>query len=134
MFTNHTAITLFCCKKLERQKTWKRQVLRDVNFHGTDQLLIGDKEFSRNEEYVVRVPASELEQYVDAYTWKALTEEEIPNFFTFSKGDYIVKGIVEMDISSPTELLQNYEAFEITQITENLNASAYSRHIKLVVK
>lgn len=134
MFTNHTAITLFCCKKLGRQKTWKRQVLRDVNFHGTDQLLIGDKEVSRDEEYVIRVPAAELERYVDTYTWKAMTEEETSNFFTFNKGDYVVKGIVEDDITSPTDLLQNYEAYEITQITENLKATAYSRHIKLVVK
>lgn len=134
MFTNHTAITLFCCKKLGRQKIWRRQVLRDVNFHGTDQLLIGDKEVSRDEEYIIRVPAAELDGYVDAYTWKAMAEEETSNFFTFNKGDYVVKGIVEDDVTSPTELLQNYEAYEITQITENLKATAYSRHIKLVVK
>lgn len=134
MLTNHTTITLFCCKKLGRQKIWRRHVLSDVNFHGTDQLLIGDKEVSRNEEYVIRVPTAELEGYVDAFTWKAMTEEETSNFFTFNKGDYVVKGIVEDDITSPTELLQNYEAYEITQITENLKATAYSRHIKLVVK
>lgn len=134
MLTNHTTITLFCCKKLGRQKIWRRHVLSDVNFHGTDQLLIGDKEVSRNEEYVIRVPAAELEGYVDTYTWKAMAEEETSNFFTFNKGDYVVKGIVEDDVTSPTELLQNYEAYEITQITENLKATAYSRHIKLVVK
>lgn len=134
MLTNHTTITLFCCKKLGRQRIWRRHVLSDVNFHGTDQLLIGDKEVSRNEEYVIRVPAAELEGYVDTYTWKAMAEEETSNFFTFNKGDYVVKGIVEDDVTSPTELLQNYEAYEITQITENLKATAYSRHIKLVVK
>lgn len=134
MFTNHTTVTLFCSKKLGREKVWTRHVLRDVNFHGTDQLLASDKETKRREEYVVRVPAAELERYVDAFTWKALAAEDIHDFFTFAKGDYIVKGVVEEDFSSPTEIIKNCEAYEITDITENLRASSYSRHIKLVVK
>ncbi|SCX29593.1 hypothetical protein SAMN02910436_02486 [Ruminococcaceae bacterium P7] len=134
MFTNHTTVTLFCSKKLGREKVWTRHVLHNVNFHGTDQLLNGDKEVKRREEYVIRVPAAELEQYVDAYSWKALAAEEIHDFFTFAKGDYIVKGIVEDDVSSSTEILKFHEAYEITEITENLRASSYSQHIKLVVK
>lgn len=134
MFTNHTTVTLFCSKKLGREKVWTRHVLRDVNFHGTDQLLASDKEMKRREEYVVRVPAAELEHYVDSRTWKALAAEDVTDFFTFSKGDYIVKGIAAEDVSSAADILNKYEAHEIMQITENLSASSYSRHIKLVVK
>lgn len=134
MFTNHTAVTVFCSKKIGREKVWTRRVLQNVNFYGRDQLLISDKEVNRNEEYVVRIPVSQLEQYVDSYTWKALATEEINNFFTFNKGDYIVKGVVNEDVSSSTDIIKNHNAFEITEITENLNASVYSQHIKLVVK
>lgn len=134
MFTNHTTVTLFCSKKLGRDRIWVRHVLHDVNFHGTDQLIVSDKETKRCEEYVVRVPAAELGNYVDAYTWKALAAEDIHDFFTFAKGDYIVKGIVDDEVSSSTEILKYHEAYEITEITENLKASSYSRHVKLVVK
>lgn len=47
MFTNHTDITLFCSKQIGRERIWSRHELRDVNFHGTDQLLVGDKEVKR---------------------------------------------------------------------------------------
>ena len=109
-------------------------MLHDVNFHGSDQLLVGDKELKKSEEYIIRVPDAELQNYVDSITWKALAAEDVRDFFTFSKGDYIVKGIVEEDVTFSAEILKNYKAFEITSVTENLSASSYSRHIKLVVK
>ena len=127
-------MTLFCCKKLGRQRVWVRHILNDVNFHGADQLLIADKEVRRHEEFTIRVPVSELDQYVDAYTWKALAAEEIQGCFTFGRGDYLVKGIVEEDIGAPTELMQDHQVYEIVRITENLRGTAYSRHIRLVVQ
>ena len=60
MFTNHTDITLFCSKQMGREKVWSRHELRNVNFHGTDQLLVGDKEVKRAEDYIIRVPAAAL--------------------------------------------------------------------------
>lgn len=127
MFTNHTNITLLCSKQMGREKVWTSHKLYDVNFHGSDQLLAGDKEVKRDEEYIVRVPASALEHYVDNATYRALPVEETFNCFTLKKGDYIVKGIVD-------EILKNYDALEIVSVTENLSASPFSQHIKLVVK
>ena len=43
MFTNHTTITLFCSKQMGREKLWSKHTLRDVNFHGADQMLVSDK-------------------------------------------------------------------------------------------
>lgn len=136
MLTNHTNITLFCSKQLGREKIWTKHHIADVNFHGTDQLLVGDKEVKRAEEYVVRIPDSALEHYVDKATYKALPVEETLNCFTLKKGDYIVKGIVDIDVSSSADIIKNPDAFEIISVTENINASVsfYSKHIKLVVK
>lgn len=134
MFTNHSTVTLFCSKKVGREKTWTRHILPDVNFHGSDQLLISTHEANSNDEYIIRVPAAALEEYVDSATWKALSVDEAENFFTFQKGDYIVKGIAENDVNTSAEILKNYETYEILRITENLKASKYSQHIKLVVK
>ena len=70
----------------------------------------------------------------DADARDRLAAEDVMDFFTFNKGDYIVKGIASEDVSSAADILNKYEAHEIMQITENLSASSYSRHIKLVVK
>lgn len=134
MFTNHTDITLFCSKQMGREKVWSRHELRNVNFHGTDQHLIGDKEVKRAEDYIIRVPAAALTHYVDKATYKALPVEETFNCFTLKKGDYIVKGIVDVDVSSSTDIIKNFDALEIVSVTENLSASPFSQHIKLVVK
>ena len=134
MFTNHSTVTLFCSKKVGKEKIWTRHVLKDVNFHGTDQLIVGSNEVNRNDEYIIRIPVAALEQYVDAVTWKSLTAEDAENFYTFQKDDYIVKGVVEDDVTSSADIVKNYESFKIVQITENLKASPYSQHIKLVVK
>lgn len=134
MFTNHTNITLFCSKQTGREKVWTSHKLYDVNFHGSDQLLVGNKEVKRDEEYIIRIPMSALKNYVDKSTHKALPVEETFNCFTLKKGDYIVKGIVDPDFSSIGEILKNYEAREIVSVTENLSASPFSQHIKLVVK
>lgn len=85
MFTNHTDITLFCSKQMGREKVWSRHELRNVNFHGTDQLLVGDKEVKRAEDYIIRVPAAALAHYVDKATYKALPVEETFNCFTLKK-------------------------------------------------
>lgn len=117
-----------------RDKIWSRHHLKNVNFHGSDQLLIADKEVKRDEEYIIRIPSYELEHYVDKVTYKALPIEEAFNCFTLKKGDYIVKGLVENDVVSSGDIVKNYDALEIVSVTENLSASPYSQHIKLVVK
>lgn len=134
MFTNHTNITLFCSKQMGREKVWTSHKLYDVNFHGSDQLIVGDKEVKRDEEYIIRIPMSALKNYVDNATYKALPVEETFNCFTLKKGDYIVKGIVDPDVSLIGEILKNYYALAIVSVTENLSASPFSQHIKLVVK
>lgn len=136
MLTNHTNITLFCSKQLGREKLWTKHYIIDVNFHGTDQLLVGDKEVKRAEEYIVRIPNSALDHYVDKSTYKALPADEAENCFTLKKGDFIVKGFVDTDVSSSADIIKKPDAFEIVSVTENIYASVsfYSKHIKLVVK
>lgn len=134
MLTNNTDITLFCSKKLGREIIWNKHQIKNVNFHGSDQLLVGDKEVERSEEYIVRIPYDALDNYVDNRTYKALPVEETFNCFTLKKGDYITKDSVDCDVSSSAEIIKNYEALEIVSVTENLSASPYSKHIKLVVK
>ena len=134
MLTNNKTITVFCSKTIGRGKTWLRFVLRGVNLHESDQLLVGDKELKASDEINVRIPASLLTNYVDPYRWKGLSAEEALNFFTLKKGDYVVRGEVDDEVSGSSEIISRYDAFEIIKVTDNLSASSYSRHIKLVIK
>ena len=134
MLTNHKTITVFCSKTIGRGQVWQRTILHDVNIHESDQLIVDDKDLKSSDEINIRIPASLLTNYVDPYTWKGLSAEEALNYFTFKKGDYIVKGEVDDEVSSSTEIITRYEAYQIIRVTDNLSASPYSAHIKLVVK
>jgi len=135
MMTNHKTITVFCSKTIGRSKTWSNAIIRNVNLHESDQLLITDKEMKSSDEIIIRIPAAELpENYVDPYTWKGLSAEEALSFFTIKKGDYIAQGMIEDDISSSSDIITRFDGFEIVKVVDNLSASPYSAHIKLVVK
>lgn len=135
MMTNHKTITVFCSKTIGRSKIWSNTIICNVNLHESDQLLITDKEMKSSDEIIIRIPAAELPKYyVDPYTWKGLSAEEALSFFTLKKGDYIAIGEIEDEVSSSTDIITRYNAFEIVKVVDNLSASPYSAHIKLVVK
>jgi hypothetical protein len=134
MLTNLTSITIFSAKKLGRETVWFGYQLSGVNYHGSSKTVVGDKEVTAAEEYTVRIPAEQLADYLDSNTWKAMSVDELFGHFTLQKGDYVVKGLVDTEVSSSAEILKIPDVKVISEITENLHASSYSRHIKLVLK
>ena len=88
-----------------------------------------------SDEYVIRIPDSVLQttHYVDPSTYKSLPLDESDNCYSLKKGDYVVKGLVDLDVITVKDIL-DAGGQQITQVTENLSASAFSKHIKLVVK
>lgn len=135
MLTNNTRITVFCSKKQGRETFWFATVLDGVNYHGKDQIIVADKNVSASDEYVIRIPDSVLQttHYVDPSTYKSLPLDESDNCYSLKKGDYVVKGLVDLDVITVKDIL-DAGGQQITQVTENLSASAFSKHIKLVVK
>lgn len=134
MFTNHTNITVFCSKKDGRETIWTTHQITDVNWHGSDQLLVGDKEVKKSDNYIIRIPNAALTDYVDKTTYKALQLDEIQNCYTLKKGDYVVKGLVDGDVNSSADILKLNDVYQIIEVVENLTASNFSKHIKLVIK
>ena len=135
MLTNNTRITVFTSKKQGRETFWFATVLDGVNYHGRDQIIVADKNVSASDEYVIRIPDSVLQttHYVDPSTYKSLPLGESDNCYTLKKGDYVVKGLVDLDVITVKDIL-DAGGQQITQVTDNLSASAFSKHIKLVVK
>lgn len=134
MFTNHTNITVFCSSKFAHETVWTAHPIKDVNWHKSDQLLVGDKEVKNSDECIIRIPNAALTGYVDKATYKSLQPDELQNYFTLKKDDYVVKGLIDCEVSSSAEILKMNDCYKIVEVTENLSASLYSKHIKLVVK
>lgn len=137
MLTNNADITVFSSKKIGRETFWVGIQLSGVNFHGSDEVVVSDKSASRSDEYIIRIPDKVLREnnYLDRRTWKSLPIEELRDSFTLQKGDYIVEGHVQTDVTSSGEILKLFDdVSQITHITENLNASPFSKHIKVVIK
>ena len=135
MLTNNTRITVFCSKKQGRETFWFATVLDGVNYHGRDQIIVADKNVSASDEYVIRIPDSVLQttHYVDPSTYKSLPLDESDNCYTLKKGDYIVKGYLDLDVITVKDILDP-GGQHITQLTEKLSATAISTHIKKLVK
>lgn len=133
MLTNAN-ITVYNKKKVNRSETWFRTYLLGVNFHGEAELAVGDKDLKAADKYVIRVPDSVTsdKKFVDNRTFKALSAEEIDNCFTFQKGDIIIRGFVEDDITSPSQLQEEYDVLTVLSVTDNRRESTYTSHIKLV--
>lgn len=107
MLTNNTRITVFCSKKQGRETFWFATVLDGVNYHGKDQIIVADKNVSASDEYVIRIPDSVLQttHYVDPSTYKSLPLGESDNCYTLKKGDYVVKGLVDLDVITVKDIL-----------------------------
>lgn len=50
MLTNHTNITVFCSSKFNRETVWTAHQIENVNWHKSDQMLVGDKEVKNSDE------------------------------------------------------------------------------------
>lgn len=135
MITNHANVTIFCSKQVGREKIWIAKQICDVNLHSSEKLVTGDKEITHSDECIIRIPYASLgNDYVDSSVWTAASIGELLDKFTVKKGDYIVKGLVECNVTSSAEIIKNHEAYQVISVSANFCCSEFSKHIKLVVK
>lgn len=127
-------ITVYNRKKVNRSDIWIRTNLIGVNCHGEAEVVVGDKDLKAADKYIIRIPNSVTcnKSYVDSRTFKNLSTEEPDNYYTFQKGDLIVKGLVEDDITSHSQLSEKYDVLTVLSVTENRRDGSYTSHIKLV--
>lgn len=133
MLTNAN-ITIYNRKKINRSDVWVRTNITGVNLHGEAELIVGDKDLKAADKYIVRIPDSVVcdKTFVDSRTFKALSMDETDNCYTLQKGDVIVKGIIDDEITSPSQLQDRYDVLTILSITDNRRESSYTSHIKVV--
>lgn len=133
MLTNAN-VTIYNRKKINRSDVWVRTNIMGVNLHGEAELIVGDKDLKAADKYIIRIPDSAVcdKTFVDNRTFKALSVEETDNCYTVQKGDMIVKGIVDDEITSPSQLQDKYDVLTVLSVTDNRRGTSYTSHIKLV--
>lgn len=137
MITNNTNITIYNKKMVGRNTMWLRTCIKGVNLFKVTKTSVGDKERTSADEITIRIPGNAFSQnkfFIDDIQFKSKSPQEIANYFTVQKGDLIVKDIIDDEIQNSGELLQNYDVMTVVSVTNNLSASPYSRHIKVICK
>lgn len=136
MLTN-TNITIFHALKSNKQTKYIATQLFNVSCRGLNQNVYNDKNVTAEERFVIRIPypTKSYREYIDKNTYNSLGDCEKEKYFTVAKGDYIVQGLVDDEITAPSELIKKYdEVLKVVSVTDNIWLSAYTAHIKVIAK
>lgn len=71
-------------------------------------------------------------KYITPVEYKKM--EDVTEYFTIQEGDRIVKGDIGFEISKPTDLDREYEAFTITSVDTKDFGSSHMRHWEVGAK
>ena len=116
--------------------TWFRTQVSGCFWKYTgNKVTVGDVELNTNTT-ICRIPKDD--RFLSRYLWEALPNDEMPNYFTLSAGDIIVKGIVTDVIDEytkgrrSTDLISKYKklqgCIEIQQWSDNTGIGRNDKH------
>lgn len=98
--------------KATARSTYFRTVIRGVNFYTDQKTRVTDSGgLVSADMYKVRIPEdanTEGKQYIDAVTYKKLSDEEAKNYWTIDNGDLFGRGILEEFDKEASFLKQQY--------------------------
>lgn len=106
---------------------WRKTVINNCAWSSNAVRNIQGSTVSVGNAFVVRVPKSP--DYHPYSEWK----DNVDNGFTFSTGDYIIKGEIEEDVITPNNVLNivskhRPEAFEIRYFKDNTGTVELAEH------
>ncbi|MFU0784560.1 DUF6751 family protein [Clostridium sp.] len=80
---------------------YQRTVIRGVNWQGKRNATVSDGSLNLDNSILIFVDITTVEnkQYISPKQFNKLTDEQRPNYFTFSIGDKIVKGKIDFEIT-----------------------------------
>lgn len=132
MYTN-TNITLYnrYLDKIERLDAYKRTIIKNVFWDEKKAVNRLQSGLIDADHILALIPFESLVMG-DYVAPKEFKGEE--GTFTFQTGDRIVKGEVTLDITKPTDLDKQYDAFTITSVDKKDFGSKNMRHFELGAK
>lgn len=135
MITN-TDITIYNAVNTGKETLYIGTPVKNVSLRGSSGVSFSNNNAIDNDSFILRIPlpADSDKQYIASKSYKLLTSSE---FFTLQKGDYVVRGIVDDNITAPSEIIKKYgdDVMRVTSVADNSTSiSPYLSHIKVALK
>ncbi len=96
-----------------RLDDWQKTHVKNVNWYAERAVSVGSDGLNAADTFIVRVPVSSALERL-----------------TVSVGDYVVHGLIEIDITRPAELAK-FERFIVTAVRDNRRGSPNMRHWRI---
>lgn len=111
---------------------YQRTVIRGINWQGKRNATVSDKGLNRDDSILIFV--DKLDNYVSPKRFSKLTDQERNNYFTFSIGDIVVKGMCDFEVigrkpNSIADLERNYD-----DVVTVLGVQEWSEHWEVECK
>jgi len=115
-----STITIFNRKVVERRERFLPTIISGVTWYGHSGMGTTN---DSSDSFKVRIPLTSDrsgKDYVDAADFKALTLEETQTRWTIQKGDFVVRGSFDQEISSESDLTSaSADVFVVSMYADN---------------
>lgn len=124
-------ITIFHRKynKITRQDEWHATKVSGASWYGSQKVSVSDNGLISADIYAVRIPESVLGRYVSPDEYNHM--QNISGRWTVQSGDIVVRGAVNVKITSPKDVTSKYaQSFVVTGWRDNRRGVS-QRHLKV---
>lgn len=130
MITFKDSITVYTKKHINGIIRWTRTAINNVSWFGRNKTNTADSGRNPSSNFIVRIPLKSMpSNFVDPDVWN---ETDEPAGMTIQNDDYIVKGIVDFDITELNQIINEYEeAFLVTSFTDNRRGYRFMQHYRV---
>lgn len=127
------AVTLYNAKYNRKlgDNEWRRVQISGASFYGSQKVVAGESGLSTADEYTVRIPRSKMpDGFMNSAEYNKLSDPT--GHWTVSNGDIVVKGLIEDEITQPSDVTAKYDAcFTVTGWYDNRRGPLAMQHIKI---
>lgn len=107
----------------KKEKEYRRTQIRGVHFHTEQKVSVMEKGAVSADIYKIRIPKDAAVQdgrvFIDAKKYHLLGDGEVDNYWTVDKEDLFVKGLVDDEIISLSDLKSYSESGRIKSFSVN---------------
>lgn len=131
-------ITIFNKRYVREDRTEKfvGTRIKGVHFYSRKGTASNEKERKTHDTYTIRIPETadtSKKKYVEDMEYSKLDDKKYPGYWTIQRGAIIVRGLVNLETATETELKQQFpDVIIVTNFTDNRNqCSDYMKHWRI---
>lgn len=133
--TTNADITIFNKRYVREERTEKfvPTHIYGVSLYAKKGTASEDVGLKQSDSYTIRIPAdadTEGKEYAEQNAYKAMDDDAYKGYWTLEPGAVIVRGIVDLDSASETELKEKYpDVIFVTNFTDDRDfCSDFMKH------